>query len=660
MKQLRKRHYAIERASVTQPIEDTEQSFVLDIAVSSTLPYRRKAGWEILSHSPESVDATRASLGAMPLLFQHDPNQYIGIVERFYLDGDTGRAVVRFSKTSPLARQVLADIQDGVLRSVSVSYDVKQVAEGERIDGARSFVATQWEVLEVSIVTIPADPTIGVYKSAEMNFDNENEMKIASITLEDGAVVTDPDEIAALLMPKAEEPPAAEAKAEESVAEQVEPAPVAAADEEVPEDVATETETKEQPLLTNDNNNVSAEAERMEQVTMNKEQIEQLTALAVRYGKTDQLATWISEQRSVESVKASLLDDKATDTTKIGAPALHLNKREKSFAGAVKAFLGGDNSEIAERGLEQARAFGTPINAGTLYLPTDVEIFSAAATKRAFAKRDATYGMGGTGANITGKDYLTFEETLREGSLLARLGGEVRTLNDIGSMPYFSTPSTASMYSETGSVSNASVEVGLRTWAPKRVAARYEFTNLVGSLNGTYDLEAELHNDLLAEGIRQFEAQVFGGTGANNQVTGVVYDSNIATMSSMSGSFAISSGSAMITEVANRNANVDAGAWVVSNGVYGNMYSQPVFGAGSGQSVLQVLQASNPVYRTNHLPRPIAGKEVAVFGDWSKVTAATFGPVVRPCSTLNCSLTAWYVIPLHSSSGRTSPSNVVT
>ena len=103
---------------------------------------------------------------------------------------------------------------------------------------------------------------------------------------------------------------------------------------------------------------------------------------------------------------------------------------------------------------------------------------------------------------------MTWEETLREGSLLARIGGNTIVLNDIGHVPYFNTPTNASVAAETGSLSTSAVSVANYTWSPKRIGARYSFSNLMGKLNGTYDFEAELYNDLVAEGIRKFESQI--------------------------------------------------------------------------------------------------------------------------------------------------------
>lgn len=593
---------------------------LIRIAISTESPYLRsringhKSAYEVLGHTAEEVDMEYLQDGA-PFLFEHDVKNQIGVLENVTLGQDRVlRADVRFS-SSPFAQQILDDIKRGIRRRISVGYEVTNYKDAGVAEDGTPIVRASFKPFESSLVSIPADLQAGVGRAkrdGEPEFVLAEDGTVESVTLADGTTITDPV-IAQVIAEAYEVEPAVEEIAAEDVP--IEEAPV------------SESETEDDALITNEATETNDVAATNEDDTMSEvEQAAQSRAativdLAVRHGMAEKASEWIASGKTVEAVKDALLEARS-NSNRIGAPALHLNKRDESFAGAVKAFLRGDSSELAERGVEQARNFGKPIDAGVLYLPTDAEMFNARSLRSAFAKRDATYGMGGSGANMTGKEYLTFEETLREGSLLSRVGGEILSLNDIASMPYFSTPTTASMYAETSSVSNASVEVGLRTWTPKRIAARYEFSNLMGALNGTYDIEGAIYSDLLAEGIRQLDSQIWGGTGANN-ITGLVYDTNIAALNA-TGSFALSSGSAMVTDVAKRNGNVEGGAFVVSHDVYSVMFSTPF--ANGGATILTALEAINPVFRTGYLPL-VSTKNVALFGDFSKVTAATFGPV---------------------------------
>lgn len=120
---------------------------------SSEYPVQRYYGNEILSHDRGAVDLSRLNDSA-PLLFNHDPNKVIGVVENAWVDDGSkrGYATVRFSRNA-FAQEVMADVQDGILRNVSVGYQISTMEE--RGD---NFVATSWMPMEVSIVGIPADP----------------------------------------------------------------------------------------------------------------------------------------------------------------------------------------------------------------------------------------------------------------------------------------------------------------------------------------------------------------------------------------------------------------------------------------------------------------------------------------------------------------------
>jgi HK97 family phage prohead protease len=135
----------------------------LEFPFSSELPVSRWFGEEVLSHQPEAVNLARLNDGA-PVLWQHDPSAVIGVVERAWVDGEKARGMarVRFSRNE-LAQQVVADITDGILRNVSVGYAIREAAPGA--DG--QIIATSWEPHEVSVVSVPADPTVGIGRSLD-------------------------------------------------------------------------------------------------------------------------------------------------------------------------------------------------------------------------------------------------------------------------------------------------------------------------------------------------------------------------------------------------------------------------------------------------------------------------------------------------------------
>jgi HK97 family phage major capsid protein len=146
-----------ERASV-----DLEARTV-PLAFSSEEPYERSFGMEVLDHAPQSVRLGRLA-GGGALLLDHDPTRLIGVIERASIDEDKiGRAVVRFGR-SELAEEAFRDVQDGIRRHVSVGY---MIHDAQPVRGSREIRVTDWEPYELSLVAIPADPTVGVGRAAD-------------------------------------------------------------------------------------------------------------------------------------------------------------------------------------------------------------------------------------------------------------------------------------------------------------------------------------------------------------------------------------------------------------------------------------------------------------------------------------------------------------
>jgi len=140
---------------------DEVEDRTYDFPFSSEQPVARYYGNEILSHEKGAADLSRLNDGA-PLLFNHNPDRVIGVVERAYIDDDKrrGYARVRFSRNE-FAQEVLRDVRDGIIRNVSFGYAIEKMEERSGGD----FVATSWTPTEVSAVAIPADASVGFGRS---------------------------------------------------------------------------------------------------------------------------------------------------------------------------------------------------------------------------------------------------------------------------------------------------------------------------------------------------------------------------------------------------------------------------------------------------------------------------------------------------------------
>ena len=146
------------RAEMTAFSEVEDRTY--EFPFSSENPVARYFGNEVLSHETKAADLSRLNDGA-PLLFNHDVDRVIGVVETARIDEKLkrGYARVRFSKNE-FAQEVLADVKDGILRNVSFGYSIDKMEER-----GGNFVATAWSPYEISLVAIGADNSIGIGRS---------------------------------------------------------------------------------------------------------------------------------------------------------------------------------------------------------------------------------------------------------------------------------------------------------------------------------------------------------------------------------------------------------------------------------------------------------------------------------------------------------------
>ena len=152
----------------------------VSMSISSEMPVGRSYGEEVLDHNPQSIDLSFLNSGRAPLLMDHDPERQIGVIESVSLDGSARklRATVRFGK-SALASEVYGDVADLIRGNVSIGYSIaKMVKEND----GKTYRVTNWRPVEVSIVSIPADVSVGVGRSMETETTSEAVMETSQIT----------------------------------------------------------------------------------------------------------------------------------------------------------------------------------------------------------------------------------------------------------------------------------------------------------------------------------------------------------------------------------------------------------------------------------------------------------------------------------------------
>lgn len=154
--------------------EGNERKFTLSF--SSEEPYERWWGTEILSHDEGAMDLTRLnSIGVV--LFNHERDEVLGKVLRAWVENNRGYAEIEFDSDDK-AEVIYQKVAGGTLKGVSVGYTVdvwEEVGVNKKSSDGRFTgpcdIATKWTPFEVSIVSVPADPTVGVGRSKENGKD---------------------------------------------------------------------------------------------------------------------------------------------------------------------------------------------------------------------------------------------------------------------------------------------------------------------------------------------------------------------------------------------------------------------------------------------------------------------------------------------------------
>lgn len=515
-------------------VSDDERS--IEFPFSSEYPVARYFGNEVLQHDSRSADLSRLNDSA-PLLFNHDPNKVIGVVERAWIDGKKKRGYVnvRFSRNA-FAQEVLADVRDGVLRNVSFGYAINDMEQR----GSGDFVATSWAPYEVSVVSIPADPTVGVGRSLE----------------------TDPAAPAASPTPETEP--------------------------EVP--------MENTPDISAVRAEAAAEAAKAERA-----RISGITALTEKHGMADLGRQLIEGGRSLDEARAAVLEKIGSKPVETVAP-VEMAAQERaaySITAGIRAALTGDWSSreaglVRELSREVEKSGVSKTAERSFFVP-----FSALAKRATYVTSGAS-----TGGNLVATDLLAddFIEYLRNNSLMLSLG--VRTMPGlVGNVAIPRRSGVASTYylsTQTTAITQSESTFDQVTMAPKNLAALSKYSRQT-LLQGTPGIEELVRRDL-TDGLNlAVDLGILNGSGSSGQPTGIMQTSGIGSvaMGTNGGAITLEKLVDLETEVMidNGAVNRDAVAYVTNAKVMGALKKLRAGGSTTGDGPFLVNSVPNALGR---------------------------------------------------------------
>lgn len=595
-----------------------KENRTIELSFSSEIEVKRWGGVEILDHSEGAVDLSRLNASG-PLLFNHELDDVLGVVEKAWIDkGGKGRALVRFSRR-PDAELAWQDVQDGILRNVSVGYRINEVKLKETRDDGNTdvYLVTKWEPYEISIVTAPADPSVGIGRNINQTQTNNRslmnrEQMIAwlsarGITVD--ASISDVDLVRKIETYKPADPAPAAPPAFD---------PVAAAQRgriQVGEDYSR---------------GATEERARVAAITKagNEYGIRELAEKAITEGKSisdfREIALEAVNKRN-QQVKDSTTPLGLTDKEARGFSFRKLMLALTSPAGEAKR-----DAEDAAFELEVCQAAADKMqhrSAKGLVLPLDVLAAVPLAGKRGTDIVSIKTGSGysGTGGNTVQTQLLSqsFIDILRNRTTIMQLGTELSGLVGNIDIPRQTTGASASWIGEDADSTQEDVDFDLVSLRPKTVTNFMEVTRKM-LMQSSLGIEALLRRELASGLALQMDLKGFYGTGLSDTPTGIKATSGINSFYWATDNVQLFTELVrMETEIASDNADVPSMAYVTNPAIRG--YLKGVRKIATATDSNTIWEPGNTIngYRTEITNQVAAGD--VFFGNWADLLIGMWG-----------------------------------
>lgn len=184
----------IERADamLVEDESSDQSSRLVELSFASNNPIQHGFGFLELDMNPKSVRLDRLTKGGA-LLWNHCADHQIGVVQSVSLDKGKAKATCKFSR-SECGEENYQDVLDGIKQNVSVGfipYTIEQKVDknGKQIfeNGEPVYISRDWEPFEISLVSIPADISVGVGRSLT-NFEEQKRMETTNPTTTETAL----------------------------------------------------------------------------------------------------------------------------------------------------------------------------------------------------------------------------------------------------------------------------------------------------------------------------------------------------------------------------------------------------------------------------------------------------------------------------------------
>jgi len=560
-------------AAIEVRLKEADSTTRLTLSASSGEPYERWFGTEVLSHKREAIRWDRFEKSAVPLLFNHNWDDPIGMVTAARIEG--GRLMVDANLFATDRARDIETMVSGGLRNVSIGYQVHEFSEDTK---KGIFTATDWEPLEISIVTVPADPTVGVGREAEKEARPVRVVKDVDVN---------PAALSAI-------------KGAARMDNQGNAPASASADVQV---------------IENGISPVQMEQQRSGAIRKFCE----ANDLDNRYGEH-----WIRAGTSWDKIADEIIEIRKTRADAKPQSAAHLgmsqsDARQFSITRAIRACV---DKNWAKAGLEAeaskavAQRMGKMGGEHSFFVPLDVTML----------QRDLAAGTGSVGGAFVGTTVMSFIELLRNRSVVMRMGAtNMSGLTANVAIPRQLTASSHSWFAnEQGTATESDPTFGQLVLSPKTVGGYTEISRQLLQQTGG-QAENIVNADLAAVIGLAIDGAAITGPGTAGQPTGIRNTAGIGTANPSIGTN-IGYGDAIRfqTAVANANAMFPSFGYVTTPTVAGVLMGKPRF-TNSDTPIWGGMLLDGQMVGARAMASLQIGSGTVMAGDFSQVIVAEWG-----------------------------------
>jgi HK97 family phage major capsid protein len=600
----------IERAELNRD----ERSVTM--AVTSDKPIRHWFGDLILNHEPSAIRLGRLQQGAA-LLLEHNRSEKIGGLSNPRTDGHVLRCDAKFSRREK-AQAELDDLEDGIPRQVSGGFLVHHIVLVEqRDDDYDLYRSDDWEPIEASLVSIPADPSVGIGR----------ELELPPVTR------TDKEECAADT--ETESDCACDAHAAHSECDdECACAPAASAESDDNEPARALAAQPAQPVITQ----VRSQMDKDE----NKDN--ELIRLGEVVGEVELARDFVLANKGVAEFRDAVIAKRAAAQSPTPKPLIDLNERELRQYSITRALLadasgrkggeglnGDENCFEMEVSQELKRQFaqvsGKATLRGGILIPT---LHSREMLQRAgLDSKTSTKGQTTVFTEFGG-----FIDLLRNKMKIAALGATILPgLQGNVGMPRQTGAGTFSWVAENpgSDVADSDLTLDQVTMSPKigQSTTSYSRSLLAQSSIG---VDALVQSDLANINALAIDRAAIHGSGASNQPLGLYGQSGVNVVA-MGGAITFAKIVALETAVAAANGDVSTMAYLTTIGARGNAKTTQKFASTNGVPIWENgemngyrAEASNQVSSVMLVSAATGGSENGIlFGCWDQLVLGEWG-----------------------------------